>query len=938
MNKDLKQNSFLFGSNAVFLEELHRLYLSDPKLVDQTWRDYFQNIEDGNVQQKTTKSTSTVITSVQMNQNHEIALESSDAVNTLKARNMIEAYRKYGHLLVKLDPLNLEVVKTKSELRLNIEDFGFVSSQMNTVLGISNEFFGINTCTLRELIDLLDRTYAYDIGVEFDHVANEEEKSWFFSQVEKGVNSLNSSADDKKNLLRDLVEIEGFEQYLHTKFPGAKRFSVEGGDTAVVAIDRAIDMSIMHGVEDIVIGMAHRGRLNTLAKVMGKPYKAIIAGFITGSVMPDNLGISGDVKYHIGYSSDRVRGASKVHLSMAYNPSHLEAVNPVVAGKVRAKQDIIKDVSRKKVMGILVHGDSAFCGQGVVAEGLSMSDLEAYNIGGIVHFVINNQVGFTANSGATRSSRYSTEFAKIINSPILHVNGDNVEAVIRATNIAVNYKHKFGRDVVVEIVCYRKYGHNEGDEPMYTQGVMYSVIKQKQSPATLYANSLLASSVIDQNHLTSVKEQFKSKLDGEYEQAKTYQPKAQFLEGLWSGYTRSVDKILSTGVNINTLKELGIKLCQVPKDFALNPKLEKLFESRKETLKQNKPIDWATAELLAYASLLSSGTPIRFTGQDSGRGTFSHRHAVLHSQVDDSTYIPLNNLSKSQANLEIADSNLSEYAVLGFEYGYSLVSPQNLVIWEAQFGDFSNGAQIMFDQFISSSESKWLRMSGLVVLLPHGFEGQGPEHSSARLERFLQLSAEDNIQVAYPTTPASFFHLLRRQLYSNTRKPLIVMSPKSLLRHRMVVSDLDQFSENTKFIPIIDEIDSAIDPKSVKHVVICSGKVYYDLLEKRAEKKIIDVAIIRFEQLYPFEEDIIIKILGRYNKVEDFIWCQEEPKNMGAWNFIQDRLNDSLKGASISNKFRYVGRVESASPAVGSLHQHNQQQEQLVKEALNIKE
>lgn len=938
MNKDLKQNSFLFGSNAVFLEELYRLYLSDPKLVDHTWRDYFQSIEGGNVQQRMAKSTATIVTDLQTTKNRELIVESSDAVNVLKARNMIEAYRRYGHFLVKLDPLNLESVKTKNELGLNIEDYGFSSSQLNVVLDIGNEFFGVNTCTLGELVELLDRAYADDIGVEFDHVANEEEKAWFFSQVEKGAGGFNISVEDKKNLLKDLVEIEGFEQYLHTKFPGAKRFSVEGGDTAVVAIDRAIDMSILYGAEDIVIGMAHRGRLSTLAKVMGKPYKAIIAGFITGSVMPGNLGISGDVKYHIGYSSDRIRGASKVHLSMAYNPSHLEAVNPVVAGKVRAKQDIAKDVNRKKVMGILVHGDSAFCGQGVVAEGLSMSDLEAYNIGGIVHFVINNQVGFTANSSDTRSSRYSTEFAKIINVPILHVNGDNVEAVIRATNIAVNYKHKFGKDVVVEIVCYRKYGHNEGDEPMYTQGVMYSVVKQKQSPATLYANSLLTSSVIDQKYLMSLKEQFKSRLDVEYEQAKTYQPKAQFLEGLWTGYTRSVDKTLPTGVSINSLKELGMKLCQVPKDFALNPKLVKLFELREETLKQNKPIDWATAELLAYASLLSSGTPIRFTGQDSGRGTFSHRHAVLHSQTDNSTYTPLNNLSKSQATFEIADSNLSEYAVLGFEYGYSLVSPKNLVIWEAQFGDFANGAQIMFDQFISSSESKWLRMSGLVVLLPHGFEGQGPEHSSARLERFLQLAAEDNIQVTYPTTPASFFHLLRRQLYSNTRKPLIVMSPKSLLRHKMVVSDLEQFSEGSRFIPIIDEIDSTIDPKSVKHVVMCSGKVYYDLLEMRAEKKIVDVAIIRFEQLYPFEKDMTVRILGRYNKVEDFIWCQEEPKNMGAWNFIQDRLNDSLKDASINNKFRYVGRVESASPAVGSLHQHNQQQEQLIKEALNIGE
>ncbi len=938
MNKDLRNSSFLFGSNAIFLEELYALYLTDPKLVDPSWRDYFQSTENINIQQKRLKGTATIITDSQKNQNNEMSTETSDAVNSLKAKNMIGAYRRYGHLLVKLDPLNLETVATKNELRLNIEDFNFTSSQLSAVLNINNEFFGVNTCTLEELDRLLNSTYADNIAVEFDHVEKEEEKSWLFREIEQSTRGFNLSADDKKNLLKDLVEIEGLEQYLHTKFPGAKRFSVEGGEASIVAMDRAIDMSIAHGIEGVVIGMAHRGRLSALAKVMGKPYKAIISSFITGSIMPDNLDISGDVKYHLGYSSDRIRGEAKVHLSMANNPSHLEAVNPVVAGKVRAKQDIAKDLSRKKVMGILVHGDSAFCGQGVVAESLSMSNLQAYKVGGIIHFVINNQVGFTANSSDTRTSRYSTEFAKIIGAPILHVNGDNVEAVVCAANIAINYRHKFGKDVVIEIICYRKYGHNEGDEPMYTQGAMYNAIKHKQSPASIYANNLSVASVIDQSYFDSLKQQCKMNLDAEYEQAKSYKPQMQFLEGLWSGYARFESEALPTGVNINTLKELGARLCQLPKDLPLNPKLIKLFELREMTLKQDKPIDWATAELLAYASLLTEGVPIRFTGQDSGRGTFSHRHAVLHSQVDEKTYTPLNNLSETQANFEIADSNLSEYAVLGFEYGYSLVSPKNLVIWEAQFGDFANGAQIIFDQFISSSESKWLRLSGLVVLLPHGYEGQGPEHSSARLERFLQLSAENNIQVAYPTTPASLFHLLRRQLYTNTRKPLIVMSPKSLLRHKMVVSDLSEIAENTTFLPLIDEIDSAINAKLVKRVVICSGKVYYDLLEKRMDKKVLDVALIRFEQLYPFAKDAVVEILGKHNKAQDFIWCQEEPKNMGAWNFIQDRLNESLKDASINNRFSYVGREEATSPAVGSLKEHNKQQEKLINEALNIRE
>jgi 2-oxoglutarate dehydrogenase E1 component len=974
MDKNLKQTSFLFGSNAVFIEELYQLYLSDHKAVDESWQNYFQNIENNNSYQ-VNKTIAHVITSPQEKPlpyvtelsaativnsggfgarsdgatpicnrratSDDVTNFSSIDYNKLRAKAMIASYRNYGHYLVKLDPLNLEVLKTKNELRLNIEDFGFTTDQLNNIIKIDDEFFGIKACSLKELVNLLDRTYTKDIAVEFAHVTNEDEKTWFFEQIESNVQAFNILEQDKKDILKDLVEIEGFEQYLHTKFPGAKRFSVEGGEAAVVAIDKAIDMSTVHGLEDVVIGMAHRGRLSTLAKVMTKPYKAILSGFITGSILPTDLGISGDVKYHIGYSSDQIREGSKVHLSMADNPSHLEAVNPVVAGKVRAKQDSIQDTNRKKVMGILVHGDSAFCGQGVVAESLFMSDIKSYNVGGIIHFVINNQVGFTANSYDTRPGRYSTEFAKIINSPILHVNGDDIEAVIKATNIAVNYRYKFARDIVVEIICYRKYGHNEGDEPMYTQAVMYNVIKNKQSPATIFANKLVAGGIIDQNYFPTLKEQFKLKLDQEYEQAKNYQPQAQFLEGLWSSYTRSNAQMLSTGVNKDTLKELGIKLCQIPKDFPLNPKLVKLFELRENTLKQDKPIDWATAEQLAFASLLNSGTRIRFTGQDCGRGTFSHRHAVLHSQVDDRTYTPLNNLSQNQgnfrqANFEIADSNLSEYAVLGFEYGYSLVNPKDLVIWEAQFGDFSNGAQIIFDQFISSSESKWLRMSGIVVLLPHGLEGQGPEHSSARLERFLQLAAENNMQVTYPTTPASFFHLLRRQIYSNIRKPLIVMSPKSLLRHKMVVSPLSHLDENTSFIPVLDEINNAINAKEVKRIILCSGKVYYDLLEKREEKNILDIVIIRLEQLYPFETDFIVKILGKYNKAKEFIWCQEEPKNMGAWNFVKDHLNESLKNASINNQFVYVGRNESASPAVGSPIIHNEQQKKLLEEALII--
>ncbi len=935
MNEDLKQTSFLFGSNAVFIEELYQLYLVDKKAVDESWQSYFQTIKNDN-QPQVNKSTAKVIAEpkkiLPLN-SLDLAAQDSTQGNKLQVKALIAAYRKYSHYLVQLDPLELEPPKTKNELGLNIENFGFTKDQLNSIIDLDNEFFAVQSCTLGELIELLDQSIAKDIAVEFDHIVNAEEKSWLFKQIENRQNSF-ALLSDKKNILRDLSEVEGFEQYLHIKFPGAKRFSVEGGETAVVAIDKAIDIAMSYGIEDVVIGMSHRGRISTLAKVMSKPYKAIMAGFHLGSSFPDDLSISGDVKYHVGYSSDREREGKTAHLSMAFNPSHLEAVNSVVAGQVRAKQDILNDSERKKVMGILVHGDSAFCGQGVVAESLSMSGLQAYNIGGMLHFVINNQLGFTANNIDTRISRYSTEFAKVINVPILHVNGDNIEAVLTATNIALNYRHKFAKDVVIEIICYRKYGHNEGDEPMYTQAPMYNVIKNKQSAAAIYASLLVREQLIDTDYLSTLKEQFKTKLDKEYEQAKNYQLQPQFLEKLWAGYKREDKERIVTGVNKDILKELGIKLCQIPSRFPLNPKLSKLLELRENTLKQDKPIDWATGEQLAFASLLQEGTNIRFTGQDCERGTFSHRHAVFHSQLDYQTYLPLNNIAPNQGNFEISDSNLSEYAVLGFEFGYSLVNPKNLVIWEAQFGDFANGAQIIFDQFISSCEDKWLRMSGIVVLLPHGYEGQGSEHSSARLERFLQLAADNNIQVTYPTTPASFFHLLRRQIYSNSRKPLIVMSPKSLLRHKMVVSPLLDLDENTSFVPILDEISKEINEGKAKRVILCSGKVYYDLLAMRSEKNIVDNVIIRFEQLYPVAKDMLIKILAKYSAAKEFIWCQEEPKNMGAWGFIREHLNNCLQELSINNQFKYVGREESASPATGSPSIHNKQQQRLLEEAM----
>jgi len=934
---DFECSSFLFGSNSVFIEELYQKYLKDPTSVDPSWAKFFANQSDITP----LKTSAQIITHITQDKavissNKIEPTSSSLAENSLRAKFMIKAYRERGHYLANLDPLPLEVKKTKEELKLNLEDFGFNTSQISELVDVSGEFDDLKIITLNELVDVLNRTYSGSVAVEFLHVENSAAQEWLYNKLDSISTHINLSLEEKKTILQDIVEVEGFEQYLHVKFPGAKRFSVEGGDASIISLSKVIEESAAAGAEEAVIGLAHRGRLSTLTKIMGKPYRAIFSEFMGTSAFPSDLGVTGDVKYHMGYSSDKTtESGKKVHLSLTANPSHLEAVNPVVAGKVRAKQDCMNR-DRNKVIGILIHGDAAFCGQGVVAESLVMSGLAPYDVGGIFHIIINNQIGFTANSYDSRASRYCTEVAKVVGVPIFHVNGDDVEAVVLVTKIACEYRQKFQKDVVVDIVCYRKYGHNEGDEPMYTQSIMYEVIKNKPTPAALYANKLSNAGLIDNNYYQQLKQKFKNLLDSEFNEVKNYKPRAQWLEGQWSGFDRFSDDKLFTGVRKSVLQELGGKLCRIPDHFSINPKLAKLFEARSHDLINDKPIDWATAEQLAFATLLNEKTPIRITGQDVERGTFSHRHAVLHSQTDKSIYEPLNNISKDQAFFEIADSNLSEYGVLGFEYGYSIVDPNRLVIWEAQFGDFANGAQIIFDQFISSAETKWLRMSGIVVLLPHGMEGQGPEHSSARLERFLQLCAEDNMYVAYPTTPASIFHLLRRQIKRNFRKPLIVMSPKSLLRHKLAVSTLAELDEGTKFIPVIDEIDIEIKAERVKKVIFCSGKVYYDLLELRRERKIDNIVIIRFEQLFPFIEEDVVKIMKKYQAASKFVWCQEEPRNMGAWKFIRHQLDSCLEKAGIKAQVSYTGRERSASPAVGYLYIHNKQQEALVHEALEL--
>jgi 2-oxoglutarate dehydrogenase E1 component len=929
VSKEFDNTGFLFGANSVFIEELYQKYLEDPNSVDPSWVSFFSQQQDI----IPFKSTSKIIIKQQpipykADEKFETALE-----NSLKARFMITAYRENGHYLAELDPLGLELRKTHQELDLELENFGFNKAESSTEVNVEKEFGDIKTCTIEQLQTMLEHTYAERIAAEFTHVENSQEKAWLFDQLERAASKV-FSAEEKKKFLKDLVEVEGFEQYLHIKFPGAKRFSIEGGDASIVCLDTVIEESARVGVDEVVLGMAHRGRLSTLTKVMQKPYRAVFSEFSGSSAFPDDLDIAGDVKYHMGYSSDRSVGDKTIHLSLTPNPSHLEAVNPVVAGKVRAKQDC-RNRDRNSVVGILVHGDAAFCGQGIVAESLVMSGLKPYEVGGIFHLVINNQIGFTANAEDGRPGRYCTEVAKMVGAPIIHVNGDDIESVIIATKIACDYRRKFKKDVVVDIVCYRKYGHNEGDEPMYTQALMYNVIKSKKTPAAIYASALQSQSVIDTSYYQKLKDEFKKHLDTEFAELKNYKPRAQWLDGQWAGFERSNNNKSDTGVSKKELKSLVKTLCNIPKSFVINNKLEKLFAARLQDVEKDQPIDWATAEQLAFATLLVQNIPVRITGQDAGRGTFSHRHAVLHSQVDKSTYVPLNHILPKQAFFEIADSNLSEYGVLGFEYGYSIVNPNHLVIWEAQFGDFFNGAQIIFDQFISSAETKWLRMSGLVCLLPHGFEGQGPEHSSARLERFLQQCAEDNIQVAYPTTPASIFHLLRRQVLRKFRKPLIIMSPKSLLRHKLAVSDLSELDKGTTFIPVIDEIDSNIKSTDVRKVIFCTGKIYYDILERRREKGTKDVAIIRLEQLYPFESEQVAKIISKYSKANNFVWCQEEPKNMGAWKFIRPLLDLQLKAAKVDKNIEYIGRMEAASPAVGYLYAHNKQQDALVDEVLN---
>jgi len=949
MSKQLAQTSPLFTSNVVFLNEVYQKFSQDPNSVDASWAEFFaananqvKEVLSDYQGPSWAKRGLKVVGSEEFDISSNIKKEApKKAPSTpgvahgqkdlnLHVANLISAYKRFAHLGANLDPLGLVVPKTVAEI--NPQTQGIEQGDLNQEVDLGGEL-GLANAKVSQVIDQLNLIYRGKIGCEFEYICNAEQKQWLARETEQAQLSP-ISKDEKIKILKEIIRTEKFEQFLHKRFPGAKRFSVEGGDSSMNALEKIIDVSAKSGVKKVVIGMAHRGRLNTLTGIMGKPYHQMISEFKGTPGMPEGVTKSGDVKYHMGYASTREIAGNKIDLSLAFNPSHLEAVNPVVTGRVRAKQDLYGDVGRTKALAILVHGDAAFIGQGVVAENLVMNGISGYNTGGVVHLIINNQIGFTANPTDSRSTTYSSDLAKAVEAPIFHVNGDDAEAVVRVSDIATRYRQTFKKDVVIDLICYRKYGHNEGDEPLYTQPVMYTKIKDHPSLEKIYSQKLIAEKVISESEHDKLIADFENLLSAEFDKAQDYKPKeADWMKADWKNIKDGDNTIPKTAIDQKTLQNLIAKTTEVPVGFNANPKIVKQLEARKQAVADGKNIDWGCGEALAFASLLNEKTPIRITGQDSGRGTFSHRHSVLHDSTNGARYSIFSPL-QDKANYEVHDSVLSEYGVLGFEYGYSLSSPNSLVIWEAQFGDFGNGAQIMFDQFIASSEVKWLRKSGLVMLLPHGYEGQGPEHSSARLERYLQACADNNLRVCNITNPANFFHALRRQIHGKDRKPLVVMSPKSLLRNKLATSTLAEFSD-FDFRPLLGETNKIAADDKVRKVVICSGKIYYELLEAREAAKINDIALIRAEQLYPFPSAELQNEIKKYKNAE-IIWCQEEPKNMGAWKFVEELIEEVL--VAVKHKFsrpKYVGRIACASPATGYGSYHSREQKNLIDEALS---
>jgi 2-oxoglutarate dehydrogenase E1 component len=978
-NSAFAHSSFLYGGNAAYIEDLYAKYEKDPASVDAEWQDFFKALKDdgANVLRsaqgaswkkpnwpvresgdlvsaldgqwaETEKKIGDKISATAKAKGVELsAADVQQATrDSIHALMLIRAYRIRGHFHAKLDPLGIQAEPNEEEL--DPKSYGFAEGDMDRRIFL-DKVLGLEFASMREIVEILRRTYCQTLGVEFMHISNAAQKAWIQERIEGRDKEITFTREGKRAILNKLVESDGFEKFCDVKFTGTKRFGLDGGESLIPALEQIIKRGGNLGVKEIVIGMPHRGRLNVLTQVMGKPHRALFHEFKGGSANPDSIEGSGDVKYHLGASSDREFDNNKVHLSLTANPSHLEIVDPVTLGKVRAKQDQhgCPPDERFAVLPLLMHGDAAFAGQGVVAECFGLSDLKGYRTGGSIHFIVNNQIGFTTYPRYSRSSPYPSDVAKMIEALILHVNGDDPEAVVFAAKVAVEYRMKFQRPVVIDMFCYRRFGHNEGDEPSFTQPLMYKKIRSHPTTLEIYSKKLIAEGVVSEAELQKMKDDWRGHLEIEMESGTSYKPnKADWLDGRWSGLKVAGEvedpRRGDTGVALDTLRDIGKKITTAPAGFNTHKTVQRFLDNRMKAIETGQGIDWATAESLAFGSLLKEGHPVRLSGQDSERGTFSQRHSVIFDQDTEARHTLLNHLGEGQSRFEVLNSSLSEEAVLGFEYGYSTVEPNTLTLWEAQFGDFANGAQVVFDQFISSGERKWLRMSGLVCLLPHGYEGQGPEHSSARLERFLQMCAEDNLQVANLSTPSNYFHALRRQLKREIRKPLILMTPKSLLRHKRAVSRLDELGPQTTFHRLLwDDAQSLPDEKiklvaddKIRRVVMCTGKVYYDLYEEREKRGINDIYLLRIEQLFPFPSKALVAELSRFKQAE-MVWCQEEPRNMGAWFFVDVFLTWVLN--QIGAKFkttRYAGRPASASTAVGQMSKHLAQLKQFLDEAL----
>ncbi len=952
-NLTYKKTSFLTGVNSDYIEEYYALYLQNPKLLTKDWIAFFdglkedseniiQNIKGPSWSPKKIKKIENITNLQNDNQEQLTELTSIKQASTdsVRAIMLIRAYRIRGHLIANLDPLNLQ--KKDEHLELKPETYGFKKRDFNRKIFLDG-VLGLQYGSLNEILKLLKKTYCSTIGYEFMHMSDPEEKAWVRNRIEGPEKKITFTDNGKKAILNKIIEAEGFEKYLQVKFVGTKRFGLDGGESLIPALEQIIKRGGNLGVKEIKIGMPHRGRLNVLANVMGKSYQAIFSEFF-GKGISAKEDFEGDVKYHLGASSNREFDGNIVHISLTDNPSHLEAVNPVVLGQVRAKQFFHNDPTRKSVIPVLIHGDAAFAGQGVVAECFAMSGLPGHNIGGTIHVIVNNQIGFTTAPRFARSSPYPSDVAKLSQAPIFHVNGDDPEAVVHCAKIATEYRQKFNRDVVIDMVCYRRFGHNEGDEPSFTQPIMYKKIRSHPTTLNIYGRKISSEGLFSESQIEKKKLDFKKFLEAQFNDSKNYKSELKWFDGVWSRFKPGLgkDKRGVSGVDKKIIIETGKKISEIPKNFSIHKTLRKVLEQKQKMFTENIPIDWSTAESLAFATLLKDGFSVRLSGQDSARGTFSQRHSVLRNQDNHERYIPLNNLGVKQKKFEIIDSLLSELAVLGFEFGYSLSEPETLVLWEAQFGDFANGAQVIIDQFITSGESKWGRASGLVLLLPHGYEGQGPEHSSARLERFLQMCAGENIQVVNCTTPANYFHALRRQMHRAFRKPLIVMTPKSLLRNKRCVSSIDDFTKKNSFHRVLEDhayikgskiIELKKDHK-IERVVMCSGKIYFDLLEAREKSKNNSLTIVRIEQLYPFPAKTLAKVLKRY-KNADFIWCQEEPKNMGAWNTVRNYIDRTLEIIEFeNNRVQYIGRNASSTTATGNYNKHLAEQKKILEKVV----